>query len=304
MSPRAGPAGSERQTAPEAVVSGPEDGGEDAPAGEGAAVLVGCRRGRSRGVERSSAPGGDSSPETAAPPRHHPQRGRKASLFPSLPGDSGLHGPLALCPPGPGPHPSSPGTGAAPSPSAPWDRSRTPAPRDPSGGARRRRSPRSSRRRDGAGGKCGRRGPGGCAATAATGRALWWRRLTRRGEAVLGAAAPSRPGPRRSLTARRPLHRSRQSPSSQPLRAPPRAPLFIVSSGPASSPTNRSSSCRRVTVPRIQWRQAQRSAAFPTRVRQSERGKEGRLSGDESLEPEVGEQRRRRRETEGRSEGV
>lgn len=86
--------------------------------------------------------------------------------------------------------PSPPGTGAAPR-----------DPRDPSGGARRRRSPRSSRRRDGAGGKCERRGPGGCAATAATGPALWRRRLTRRGEAVPGAAAPSR---RPALGARSP----------------------------------------------------------------------------------------------------
>lgn len=180
MSPGAGPAGPECQTAPAAVASGLEDGGEDAPAGQGAAVPVGCRRAR-------AAPGPDGARAGAwrgAAPReatHH--------LRPRPPQSTTRSGDVK--PPSSRRFPGTPDC-TAPSPSAP---------RDPSGGAGRRRSPRSSRRRDGAGGKCGRRGPGGCAATAATGRALWWRRLTRRGEAVPGAAAPSR---RPALGARSP----------------------------------------------------------------------------------------------------
>lgn len=152
--------------------------------------------------------------------------------------------------------PSLPGTPAAAFP---------PRARPEPGTRQRPRSPRSSRRPDGARGARhvqGRRGALGAArATAAGGRA--------RGDAPRPKSRVSRgepplrnPHPGSGRRASR-----RASPGdpvlSEPLCAPPPGPPFILGSAPASSATNGSASCRRVTAARTQWRRARRSAAFP-----------------------------------------
>lgn len=233
-------------------------------------------------MQRVVSRGGDLSPEAAVP--FTPGSSHRAPKSPPYPSKSSLHS-AGLEASVFQSFPSAPrwelprrGSGTPPEVSAAsgcraLPRSLGPGPRPSRRGLARSRGPGSARahlaHRGGRTGRAGRgtcrggEGPSGLRGRRPRVVGLGGTRPGRRAESVSRGEPPLRnPHP----DSRRRASRRASPPDpvlSEPLCAPPPGPPFIVGSAPASSATNGSASCRRVTAARTQWRRARRSAAFP-----------------------------------------